>query len=78
MIKGARVLLYFILTAGVCHTDDMNLVVENPDMDPTKTKQEWDMSNFLMDMWVSVAYNGGSVSLQLARKMKKESLIELN
>ncbi|KAJ8673055.1 hypothetical protein QAD02_004316 [Eretmocerus hayati] len=43
---------------GVCHTDDMNLVVENPDIVPTATKPEWEMSNFLMDMWVSVAYHG--------------------
>ncbi|XP_001602765.2 venom carboxylesterase-6 [Nasonia vitripennis] len=43
---------------GVCHTDDMNLVVENPDIDPTKTQAEWEMSNFLMDIWVSVAYTG--------------------
>ncbi|KAJ8673056.1 hypothetical protein QAD02_004317 [Eretmocerus hayati] len=43
---------------GTCHTDDMNLVVENPDIDPTKTEEERTMSNFLMDMWTSVAYYG--------------------
>ncbi|XP_014215342.1 venom carboxylesterase-6-like [Copidosoma floridanum] len=43
---------------GVCHADDMNLIVENPNVDPTKTKAEWKMSNFLMDLVEYVAYHG--------------------
>ncbi|XP_014221049.1 venom carboxylesterase-6 [Trichogramma pretiosum] len=44
---------------GVCHTDDMNLVVENPDIDPAADANDFRMSNFLMDMWESVAVNKG-------------------
>ena len=50
--------IYYYLKLGVCHTDDFNLVLENPDIDPTKTTREQAMSNLLMDMWKSVATSG--------------------
>lgn len=51
----------------------MNLVVQNPDIDPTKTKDEWEMSNFLMDMWVSVA-NNGFVTTHSINDMKSNAI----
>ncbi|CAB0033832.1 unnamed protein product [Trichogramma brassicae] len=45
--------------SGVCHCDDMLLVTREPeiDIDAAKSKKALAMSNLLMDIWESVAYD---------------------
>ncbi|KAL7286274.1 hypothetical protein TKK_0019450 [Trichogramma kaykai] len=58
MDSTSHVLTKSRVNLGVCHTDDVMLVLGNKMIKPAKTDRDFDMHKQMMQMWLSVARTG--------------------